>query len=375
MADAELVAKGLDGVVVDETALSFVDGLNGVLIYLGYDIHEIAQCRYEEICHLFLHGELPNQAQLDAMSAQLVAHRDVPDAIWNYIRQTARTDHPMAVLRSAVSMLSNYMPNVEDLSQPSLMDQAVALTAKVATLAAGIGRWRSGHEILQPRKDLSHSANFLYMLNGEAPNDLQVRTLDTALVLHTDHSFNASTFTARVVASSLSDMVSAVTAAIGSLKGPLHGGANTAVMEMLQEIGSIENVEPWLNETLANKRKVMGFGHRVYKVLDPRAIHLKKLSQEWGERAKETKWFLMSQKLEQLVREKKGLNANVDFYSASTYYTMGIEADMFTVIFAVARVLGWSAHVIEQLRDNRIMRPKALYTGPKGKKYKPISDR
>lgn len=375
MSNEQMAPKGLEGVVVEKTEMSLVDGTNGILVYRGYNIDEIADCSFEEICHLFLEGDLPNREQLKNIEGQLLAHRNVPDAVLKFIESTPKSDDPMATLRSAVSMLSAYMPSVDDNSPIALKDNAISLIAKVSTIASAMHRVRQGLKIIPPHPTLGYSANFLYCMRGEVPEVVVSKTLNTALVLHADHGFNASTFTARVVISTLTDIVSAVTAAIGSLKGPLHGGANTAVMEMLMEIGEVDNVEKWIESTLSQKKKIMGFGHRVYKVLDPRAKHLKRMSKEWGERAHEIKWFKMSEKIEKLMEDKKGLNANVDFYSASTYYAMGIPAEMFTVIFAVARTLGWTAHVIEQLKDNRLMRPEALYVGVMDKKFKKIEAR
>jgi citrate synthase len=371
----QLVPKGLDGVVVDKTEMSMVDGARGILVYRGYNIDEIANCSFEEICHLFLEGELPNRGQLAALEGRLCERRQVPESVLKYIQAAPLSENPMGTLRTAVSMLSGYMPHVDEVSAGAVKENAIALISQVATIAAAMHRVRQGMKIVPPHKTLGYSANYLYMMRGEEPQDVVAKTLNTALVLHADHGFNASTFTARVVISTLTDIVSAVTAAIGSLKGPLHGGANTAVMEMLMEIGEIDNVEPWIEDALAQKKKIMGFGHRVYKVLDPRAKHLKQMSKEWGERAHNIKWFTMSEKIEDLMMKKKGLNANVDFYSASTYYAMGIPAEMFTVIFAVARTLGWTAHVIEQLADNRLMRPEALYVGRTDKKFVPIDAR
>jgi citrate synthase len=362
MTDITKAAKGLDGIVVGETVLSRVDGEKGELIYRGYDIDEVAQCSFEQVTYLFLYGELPSPEAEAALRANLQKRYAISTPVIDFISQHAKHDHPMATLRSAVSMLSL------DIKENDLIDSALDLIAKTGTIAAAISRVRQGKNALAPNISFGFSKNFLYMCTGEIPDDIMVKTMDTAMVLHMDHGFNASTFTARVVVSSLSDMISAVTAAIGSLKGPLHGGANTGVMKMLMEIGSIENIEPWLDKALAEKRKIMGFGHRVYKVLDPRAKHLKRMSKEWGERAQEKKWFQMSEKIESLMWERKHINANVDFYSASTYYTMGIEPDMYTPIFAVARMVGWTAHIIEQLKDNRIMRPEANYIGPVGKK-------
>lgn len=375
MTDVEMAAKGLEGVVVEKTRLSRVDGQKGELIYCGYNIDELAACSFEEIVHLFLFGALPTTEQLASLDEKLREQRALPELVSDYLRRAPRDEHPMAVLRTATSMLSGFLPSPEDNTRDAMLARAIALTAKMGTITAGIQRARKGLELVAPDRALPHAANFLWMMNGERPDDIVAKTLDVCLVLHADHGFNASTFTARVVASSESDMVSAVTAAIGSLKGPLHGGANTAVMKMLLDIGEPENVEPFLEKALAEKRKIMGFGHRVYKVFDPRAKHLKRMSEEWGRRAGNVKWFDMSERIERLMLERKAINPNVDFYSASTYYAMGIDPEMFTPIFAVARVLGWSAHVIEQLADNRIFRPKAKYVGELGKTFTPIHAR
>lgn len=367
MQDFSVAAKGLEGVVVGDTVLSRVNGEIGELIYRGYNIDELAECTFEQVCHLFLFGELPSKDQESSLQAELAKRYALPKEVIDFICFAGKKDHPMATLRTAVSMLSvsSKEPKLDNHSE--LVDCALNLIAKVSTIAAAISRVRQDKLPVAPNVSFAYSKNFLYMCTGDTPEEIVTKTMDTAMVLHMDHSFNASTFTARVVTSSLSDMISAVTAAIGSLKGPLHGGANTAVMKMLMEIGSIDNIEPWLDKALKEKRKIMGFGHRVYKVTDPRAKHLKRMSKEWGERAHEKKWFQMSEKIEQLMLDKKGINPNVDFYSASTYYTMGFEPDMYTPIFAVARMVGWTAHVIEQLKDNRIMRPRANYTGPVGK--------
>jgi citrate synthase len=375
MDDVEMAPKGLAGVVVDKTRLSRVDGQKGELIYCGYDIDELADLAFEEIVHLFLYGELPTADQLTSLSQRLVAEREIPQAVKDFVRGANRDDHPMATLRSAVSMLSGFMPGLQDRSAEALVGRAIALVAKVATIVAAINRAKQGKDLIAPDPALSHAANFLWMFNGDKPEEHVARTLNVCLNLHADHSFNASTFTARVVASTESDMVSAVTAAIGSLKGPLHGGANTAVMRMLLEIDDPDAVEAWVDKALADKRKIMGFGHRVYKVFDPRAKHLKRMSEEWGKRAGNVKWFDMSTRIEKRMLDSKGINPNVDFYSASTYYAMGIDPDLYTPIFAVARTLGWCAHVIEQRADNRIFRPKALYDGAVGKTAGAIDDR
>ncbi|MCA9508419.1 MAG: citrate synthase [Myxococcales bacterium] len=370
MRTGSIEAKGLDGVVVGDTVLSKVDGEEGELVYRGYNIDELANCNFEQICHLFLYGELPNNEAEQKLRLNLQQRYKIPQDIIDFICRQAQHDHPMATLRTSVSMISSYVKEPSLKNENELIETSLNLIAKTGTIAAAICRARSGKTPVAPDASMSYSKNFLYMCTGKIPEDVVVKTMDTAMILHMDHGFNASTFTARAVTSTLSDMISAVTAAIGTLKGPLHGGANTAVMKMLMEIGTIDNIEAWLEKALAEKRKIMGFGHRVYKVADPRAKHLKRMSKEWGERAQEKKWFAMSEKLEALMLEKKGINANVDFYSASTYYTMGIEPDMYTPIFAVARMVGWTAHVMEQLKDNRLMRPEANYIGPIGKVLK-----
>jgi citrate synthase len=370
MPELMVVAKGLDNVVVDDTALSRVDGEKGELIYRGYDIDELAGCSFEQVCHLFMYGELPSKEHEKEMRTNLQKRYAIPQEIVDFICRRAQSDHPMATLRTSVSMLSCCIEEAPLNDSAALISMALDLIAKTGTIAAAINRVRLNKNPVAPNVSFGYSKNFIYMCNGEIPEDIAVKTMDTAMVLHIDHGFNASTFTARVVTSSLSDMISAVTAAIGSLKGPLHGGANTAVMEMLLEIGSLENVKPWVEKALSEKKKIMGFGHRIYRVSDPRAKHLKRMSQEWGERAHEKKWFQMSEAIERLMLEKKNINANVDFYSASTYYMMGIEPKMYTPIFAVARMVGWTAHVMEQLKDNRLMRPEAHYVGPLGKIYK-----
>lgn len=366
----DVAAKGLDGVIVGDTELSLVDGEKGLLIYRGYNVDDLVDFTFEDICHLFLFDKLPNKDEALSLTRTLNKRLSIPKPVQDFIKTYAKNDNPMSTLRTAVSMLSAFRKEPSNSSKEELRDCALDLIAKNTTIAACIARVRKGHEILEPREDIGLAKNFLYLSTGELCEDIVEKTMNTALILHIDHGFNVSTFTARVVTSSLSDMISAVTAAIGSLKGPLHGGANTAVMKMLMEIKDVENIEPWLDNAITNKKKIMGFGHRVYKVMDPRAKHLKKLSKEWGERAKEKKWFLMSEKLEALMMEKKRINPNVDFYSASTYYTMGIEPDMYTPIFAVARMVGWTSHVMEQLKDNRIIRPEANYIGELNKKVK-----
>ena len=374
-----VTAKGLEGIVANSTSLSDVRGSEGILIYGGYDINELAgKATYEEVVYLLWHGALPNRPQLEELSSQLRAERDLPKGVVDFIKSAPRTANPMDVMRTAVSMLGLYDSGLSEESVRVDADhrRAVSITAKVGVIAAYFHRSRQGHSLPEVRDDLSEAAHFLYLLNGREPSTEATKTLDVAYVLHADHGMNASTFSARVTIATLSDIYSAVTSAIGTLKGPLHGGANEGVIHMLLEIGDEEKVDSWVEEQLAQKKKIMGIGHRVYKVLDPRAPHLRsmaiKLSQELGE----PKYIRMSERIAQIMKEKKGLNANVDFYSATVYYSLGIPTDMFTPIFAIARTSGWTAHVLEQLADNRLYRPLSEYVGPTvGKKFVPIDER
>ncbi|MCK6528337.1 citrate synthase [Myxococcota bacterium] len=365
MTESQAINQGLDGVVIANSELSFIDGQIGKLVYSGYNIFDLAEhSTFEEVVFLLFNKRLPRQAELDTLKAQLVGNRAVPAPIVDMLRSLPSTTHPMAALRTGASMLAGWDPDVEAMTPEANLRIAYRLVAQFATVVAAYHRVRQGLPVLPPRDDLSHAANFLYMINGVEPDEATARTFDVCLVLHADHGFNASTFSARVTAATLSDFYSAATSAIGTLKGPLHGGANEGVMEALEEIGSLENVEPWLDQALADKRRIMGFGHRVYKALDPRAVVLKKFSQRMGEITGKRKWFDMSLKLQDLMFQKKGLYANVDFYSASTYYTMGIPMDLFTPIFAVSRIAGWSAHILEQYASNRLIRPREQYVGP-----------
>ena len=369
------VYKGLDGVCVDETNLSKVDGINGKLTYLGYNIDQLVSCTFEEVAYLFLNNHLPKTDELNNFTKSLMDSPNVSESILDYIRKNATNENPMSLLRTSISMLSSIYDNLENPDEKQFTVNAQYLIFHTSVICAAICRSRSGKSIIEPQSQLSFTENFLYMLFGKKADESMVKTMQLAFILHIDHSFNASTFTARVVTSTMSDIISAVTAAIGSLKGPLHGGANTEVMKLLMEIKDIENVESWLDQALQNKRKIMGFGHRVYKVLDPRAKHLKEMSHRWGSMTNNTKWFDMSTKLENLVFEKKGINANVDFYSASTYYSMGIDIENYTMLFALARMVGWISHIKEQMNNNRIIRPKANYVGPMNLKFIDINER
>ncbi|MET0252656.1 MAG: citrate synthase [Terrimicrobiaceae bacterium] len=374
-----VIAKGLEGIVANSTSLSDVLGEKGVLIYAGYDINELAgKATYEEIVYLLWHGELPNRSQLDELKAQLSSERELPKGVVDFIMAAPRGANPMDVMRTAVSMLGLYDSGLAEETGREDADhrRAVSITAKIGVIAAYFHRARQGLPLPPIRTDLGEAAHFLYLLNGETPSMEAVNTLDVAYVLHADHGMNASTFSARVTIATLSDIYSAITSAIGTLKGPLHGGANEGVIHMLLEIGSEDNVDAWVEEQLAQKKKIMGIGHRVYKALDPRAPHLRAMAVKLCEELGEPKWIRMSERIAEIMKEKKGLNANVDFYSATVYYSLGIPTDMFTPIFAVARTSGWTAHVLEQLSDNRLYRPLSEYVGPAiGKKFTPIDER
>jgi citrate synthase len=358
---------GLEDVVAASSAICYLDGDRGVLAYYGYDIHDLARgASFEEVCYLLWHGRLPNRAELGDLQSQLAAARPLSEPILRLMKQLPASDG-MDVLRTLTSALGQYDPEAGDNSQPANYRKAVRLTAQLGSLVATYGRMQAGGGPIQPDPALGHAANFLYMLTGSRPHALSTRAFDIALVLHADHELNASTFAARVAAATLTDLYSAVVAAIGTLKGPLHGGANADVMRMLIEIGQDappERIDEAVRGKLARKVKIPGFGHRVYHTEDPRATHLRRMSKELGERAGNTRWFEMSQRIEHLVKTDKKLNPNVDFYSASTYYTLGIPIELFTPIFAVSRVSGWTAHCLEQYANNRLIRPRTDYIGP-----------
>jgi citrate synthase len=374
-----VIAKGLEGIVANSTSLSDVLGNKGILIYAGYDINELAgKASYEEIVYLLWHGALPNRPQLDELKAQLSAERELPRGLVDFIKSAPIRSNPMDVMRTAVSMLGLYDSGLsaEEGREDADRRRALSITAKIGVIAAYFHRARQGLSLPPVRTDLGEAAHFLYLLNGTEPSAEATKTLDVAYVLHADHGMNASTFSARVTIATLSDIYSAITSAIGTLKGPLHGGANEGVIHMLLEIGSEDKVDAWVEEQLAQKKKIMGIGHRVYKVLDPRAPHLRAMAIKLCEELGEPKWIRMSERIAQIMKEKKGLNANVDFYSATVYHSLGIPTDMFTPIFAIARTSGWTAHVLEQLADNRLYRPLSEYVGPAvGKKFVPIEER
>jgi len=373
-----VTSPGLKGIVAATTRLSDVLGDEGILIYAGYDINELAgKVSYEEVVYLLWHEALPNKAQLEKLKADLRAARTLPQGVIDFLKQAPKDANVMDVLRTGVSMLGLYdLAPVGPQTPEMLLPRAISLTAKVGVIIAYFHRARQGKSLPPIRTDLDEAAHFLYLINGEEAGPEAVATLNMAYVLHADHGFNASTFSARVTASTLSDIYSAVTTAIGTLKGPLHGGANEAVIHMLEEIGTPDKVDAWVHDKLAKKEKIMGMGHAVYKVLDPRAPHLKKMAEKLTQELGETKWVEMSDKIAEIVKKEKNLNANVDFYSATVYYSLGIPTDLFTPIFAIARTSGWTGHIIEQLKDNKIFRPSSEYVGfPVGKKVVPIDQR
>jgi citrate synthase len=361
-----VAGKGLEGIVAANSGICWIDGDAGVLAYRGIDIHELAvHSTFEETTYLLWNGILPNELDLREFRSQLALARSIDQRVIDMMRAFPTSATPMEVLRTAVSALSFYDADEKDCSHDANVRKSYNLTAQMAMLVAIYDRLRKGKEIVPPDRSLSHAANFLWMLNGEKPSETATRTMDLALVLHADHELNASTFAARVIAATLADIHSAVTGAIGALKGPLHGGANEGVMRLLLTIdkAGADPVE-YVRNMLAAKQKISGFGHRVYKTEDPRATHLRKMSEQLGKDAGQPKWYQMSRAIELYINADKKLNANVDFYSASTYATLGIDIDLYTPIFAISRIAGWAAHVIEQLDDNRLIRPRAEYIGP-----------
>ena len=359
-------AKGLEGVVATTSSICYIDGDQGVLAYRGIDIHELADnSTFEETCYLLWFGRLPSRQELSDFTKALAEERKLNPAIIQLMREYPKTALPMDVLRTTVSMLSSFDVDERSNDHEANIRKSIRLTSQVAMIVAAYDRIRKGKAIVEPDRSLSHSANFLLMLNGDKPSKTAERALDIALILHADHELNASTFAARVTAATLSDMHSAITSAIGCLKGPLHGGANEAVIKILQEIDkSGSDPVAHIKNMLAQKKKIPGFGHRVYHTEDPRATHLRVMSHDLGASSGQPKWYEYSQAIEQFVKSEKKLNANVDFYSASTYRVLGIDVDLFTPVFAVSRIGGWTAHVIEQLDDNRLIRPRADYMGP-----------
>ena len=370
---------GLEDTVATTSAICYLDGDRGVLAYCGYDIHELARhATFEEVCYLLWHRRLPNRAELGDLQSQLVAARPLPEAVIRAMRMLPPGDS-MDALRTLTSILAHHDPDASDNSPHANYRKAVRLTSQLSSLVATMGRMNVGGGPIAPDPVLGHAANFLYILTGERPSGLATRAFDVALILHADHELNASTFAARVIAATLSDIHSAVVGGIGALKGPLHGGANAEVMKMLLDIGKdgpVEKAEEVVRAKLARKEKIPGFGHRVYHTEDPRATHLRQMSKDLGQRSGQTIWFEMSQRIEALVKAEKKLNPNVDFYSASTYHALGIATDLFTPIFAVSRISGWTAHVLEQYANNRLIRPRADYIGPEyPQRYVPVESR
>ena len=365
---------GLEGVVATSSKICYIDGDRGVLSYYSYNINTLAEnATFEEVIYLLWHGKLPKRNQLDRLKATLVSERELPQAIEAFLKGVPQGAPPMDVLRTAISMLSLYDPEARDNSIEANEKKAGKLMARVATIVTSFENLRNGRQVVAGDPNLGYAANFLFTLTGRKPDDVMERVFDVALILHADHELNASTFAARVTAATLSDIYSAVTSAIGALKGPLHGGANEDVIRMLVATKSPDDAVQKTKDDLNKKKKISGFGHRVYKVLDPRAIHLKKMSEELGKRTGHTELYEKSSRVEQTVCDMKGLNANVDFYSASTYYSLGIPVDLFTPIFAVSRMSGWTAHILEQYTNNRLIRPRADYTGlPDGQPWVPL---
>lgn len=367
---------GLEDVVAATSEICFIDGHEGHLVYHGYDMHDlVAHSTFEETIFLLFHLRLPSRQELERFDAALGNERALPPPALELLARLPRSSQPMALVRTMVSALGLFDPDGEDSSIDAARRKALRLTAQMATLVAAIGRHRAGQAPVAPDPKLSHSADFLYMLSGQVPDAADAKVFDAAMVMHADHELNASTFAARVTAGTLSDIYSAVTSAVGALKGPLHGGANEAVMRMLKEIDDPDRAEAYIQKALADRRKIMGFGHRVYRTEDPRATHLRRYSLEVGERHGDARWYRMSRRIEAVVLGEKGLFPNVDFFSASTYYMLGIPIDLFTPVFAVSRISGWCAHILEQYANNRLIRPRAEYVGPTREAYIPIDER
>jgi citrate synthase len=374
--ESTAASAGLRGVVAAQSAIGDVNGEKGILIYQGYDIHDLAEhSTFEEVIFLLWNGRLPKQSELDELTSRIRSNYEAPKEVIDLMKQYPKESDPMDVLRTAVSSLDLYDPKGQGTDRESAVGAAVRITARIGHIAAAWDRIRNGKDVISPDKNLNIAENFLYMLRGEKADADEARMFDVALILHADHELNASTFTTRVVAGTLADMYGCVTAGIAALAGPLHGGANTNVMKMLIEIDDPAKIDAWVDEALASKKKIMGIGHAVYKTEDPRATWLRKYSKHMAEKKGESKWFEMSQRIEQIMLDKKGMHPNVDFYSASTYYLMGIPLDLFTPIFAVSRISGWTGHILEQYGNNKLIRPRAEYIGARDQKYVSISER
>ncbi len=377
-AEAEF-SKGLEGVIAARSVLSLVDGTGGRLIYCGYPIQTLAQnSTFEEVCYLLWHKRMPLKTELEELDHLLKTNREIPGELVDLIYHFPRRAHPMDALRTAIGYLGMTDPETETMNPEANLRKAIRMTAKLSTITAAFHRYREGKEFVPPRTDLSHAGNFLYMMHGKQPDAEDTHIFDVCLILHAEHGMNASTFASLVTISTLADLYSAIVTGIDTLKGPLHGGANEQVMRMLQEIGSIENVEPWLANAFATKKKIMGFGHRVYKTYDPRCSILKEYARRLSEKHNSMTWFEMGSLIEKIMIERygqKGVYPNVDFYSGIVYSFLGIPIDLFTPIFAVARVSGWTARCLEYLEDNRLFRPLDLYQGPENLDYVPIEKR
>jgi len=376
MSTENIVAEGLKGVVIGKSEICFIDGKRGKLIYRGYDIHDLVKhSNFEEVVYLLWYGKLPTKKNFDDLYKSLVTNRALSKEAISLLKSFPKKATPMEVLRTAISTLSLTDHSADDTSFEANVKKGINLTAKTATIIAAFDRMRNGKEPIEPSPNLNHAANFLYMLTGKVPDEMISRFFDICLILHADHELNASTFAARVTSSTLSDLYSAITSAVGTLKGPLHGGANIEVMKMLIDMGTVDKTKDYVRTRLAERKRIMGFGHRVYKTEDPRATHLRRMSKEMGEKTGLTKWYEMSRVIEDLMLNEKGMYPNVDFYSASAYYTMGIPIDLYTPIFALSRVSGWIAHVLEQYSNNTLIRPIAEYVGPNDLTYVPIDKR
>ncbi|BDI32321.1 citrate synthase 2 [Capsulimonas corticalis] len=382
MADDKEFTEGLEDVVAGKSAICDVNGKDGKLIYSGYDIHDLAQhTTFEEVVYLLWNGRLPNRDELTELNAQLDANRAIPAEALELIKRFPKTATPMDALRTAVSLLGFYDPDHGDESIEANRRKAIRVTAQIGTIVAALDRLRKGEEPLEPKAGLGTAGNFLYLLSGVEPNATATKALDVALVLHADHELNASTFAARVTVATLTDLYSGVTSAVGTLAGPLHGGANINVMHLLEKIGTPDKAEAVVSGMLAEGKKIPGIGHRVYRALDPRAVSLREMSKQLAEATGETKWFEMSEKVQEAAdaalaaKGKTTLKANVDFYSASVYHVLGIPTDLFTPVFAVSRIAGWTAHILEQYGNNRLIRPRAIYIGPRDLTVVPIDQR
>lgn len=372
------INRGLDGIVAFSTSKSSIDGSKGELIYAGYNIDTLAEnATFEEVCFLLWKNRLPNSEELADLKKELQANRTLPEQVLNYISNTNKKSEPMAVLRTAVSMLADFDDNPNERDEEGAYHRAINITAKIPTIVAAFQRARADKDIIAPLEDKSHAHNFLYMLNGEAPGEKAEKVMDLCLVVHAEHGMNASTFTSRTICATEADMYSSVTGAIGALKGPLHGGANTKVMNTLLEFEKSDHpdVKAFVKDKLAKKEKISGFGHRVYKVFDPRAYHLQKLAKALAEETGFTQLYEWSMTMLETMKEEKDIDPNVDFFSATVYYSMGIQPDIYTCIFTMSRVAGWTGHFVEQAANNRLVRPRALYVGEKNLDWTPVEER